>query len=303
MRSMNGNGFLVLSLDLELMWGNTEEWTPNGYGRTHVAHVREVVSRLLPLFDRYQVKATFATVGLVMEDYKADVGEVHISEKDAPLYFAPDVIRQLMDAPNVEIGCQSYSHYVCRGKDFSLERFKEEIRKSVEAAAHYGIQLKSVVFPRNAIQKECLAVCQKYGMTAYRGNARSLFPYRNLLEVYANRASRLIDTYLNISGNNSYALEKGNTPILNIPASRFLRPYSRLLFFLEGLRFRRIRKEMEYAAKHGEVYHLWWHPHNFGADIDKNIAFLEKILKTYQRLHEQYGMESVTMGELAHRSL
>ena len=303
MRSMNGNGFLVLSLDLELMWGNTEEWTPNGYGRTHVAHVREVVNRLLSLFEQYQVRATFATVGVIMEEYKADVAGQHIQEKDAPLYFAPDVIRQLMDAPNVEIGCQTYSHYVCRGKDFSLERFKEEIRKSVEAAAHYGIQLKSVVFPRNAIQKECLAVCQKYGMTAYRGNARSLFPYRNLLEVYANRASRLIDTYLNISGNNSYALEKGDTPILNIPASRFLRPYSRLLFFLEGLRFRRIRKEMEYAAKHGEVYHLWWHPHNFGADIDKNLCFLEKILKTYQRLHEQYGMESVTMGELAHRSL
>ncbi len=303
MRSMNGNGFLVLSLDLELMWGNTEEWTPNGYGRTHVAHVREVVSRLLPLFDRYQVKATFATVGLVMEDYKADVGEVHISEKDAPLYFAPDVIRQLMDAPNVEIGCQTYSHYVCRGKDFSLERFKEEIRKSVEAAAHYGIQLKSFVFPQNAIRRDCMDVCQRHGMTAYRGNPRRYFSSKNLFEAYKNKACRLLDAYLNIGGNTSYQLEKGDKPIRNIPASRFLRPYSRLLFFLEGLRFRRIRKEMEYAAMHGEVYHLWWHPHNFGADIDKNIAFLEKILKTYQRLHEQYGMESVTMGELAHRSL
>jgi hypothetical protein len=97
---------------------------------------------------------------------------------------------------------------------------------------------------------------------------------------------------------NSYPLEYKEAELMNIPASRFLRPYSRRLVFLEGLRFRRIKKEMEYAARHDEVYHLWWHPHNFGANINENFAFLERILKTYQELHERFGMRSMTMFEL-----
>ena len=64
---MMGKGILVISLDFELMWGNIESWTVDGYGKTNVSHVREVVERLLLLFEKYQVKATFATVGLLMQ--------------------------------------------------------------------------------------------------------------------------------------------------------------------------------------------------------------------------------------------
>ena len=90
-------------------------------------------------------------------------------------------------------------------------------------------------------------------------------------------------------------------PLTNIPASRFLRPYSRRLAIFEPLQLRRIKKAMTYAAMHGEVYHLWWHPHNFGRDTEKNIAFLTKILDHFKTLQEKYDMESVTMRTLATR--
>ena len=54
---------------------------------------------------------------------------------------------------------------------------------------------------------------------------------------------------------------------------------------------------MEHAAKHQELYHLWWHPHNFGADMEENLAFLEEVLRHYQYCHQQYGMCSMTMNE------
>ena len=56
---------------------------------------------------------------------------------------------------------------------------------------------------------------------------------------------------------------------------------------------------MSYAAKMGLIYHLWWHPHNFGANQDKNFAFLEKILNHYDDLHLKYNFESHTMTSTA----
>ncbi len=56
---------------------------------------------------------------------------------------------------------------------------------------------------------------------------------------------------------------------------------------------------MTYAARHSLTYHLWWHPHNFGINLEENLAFLEKILKHYQKLSEEYAFRSVSMNQLA----
>jgi hypothetical protein len=60
---------------------------------------------------------------------------------------------------------------------------------------------------------------------------------------------------------------------------------------------------MTHAAKNNLTYHLWWHPHNFGINQDKNFVFLEKILKHYQKLNTQYNFQSVTMSKLAENVL
>ena len=111
---------------------------------------------------------------------------------------------------------------------------------------------------------------------------------------------RLSDSYVNLSGHNTYNKEKlGKEAPYNIPSSRFLRPYNPYLKVFEGLRLKRILKGMEHAAKKGELYHLWWHPHNFGKFQEENLSFLEKILRHYQALSENYGFRSKTMGEIA----
>ena len=38
---------------------------------------------------------------------------------------------------------------------------------------------------------------------------------------------------------------------------------------------------MTTAAKKGEIIHIWWHPHNHGMNIEKNIKQLESLLKTF----------------------
>ena len=56
---------------------------------------------------------------------------------------------------------------------------------------------------------------------------------------------------------------------------------------------------MTRAAKHNEVYHLWWHPHNFANNIDQNFENLETIFKHYQELNKSYNFKSCTMSNLA----
>ena len=53
------------------------------------------------------------------------------------------------------------------------------------------------------------------------------------------------------------------------------------------------------AAIENKVFHLWWHPHNFGSYTAENYAFLKSILQYYSILKKEYGMVSLNMAELA----
>lgn len=109
-----------------------------------------------------------------------------------------------------------------------------------------------------------------------------------------------MDAYVALSSRNCHPPPSltGEFPV-NVPASRFLRPCSHALRALEPLRLRRITTEMNMAAKRGLLYHLWWHPHNFGVEMEYNLAFLRKILDHYRSLNECYGFESINMSEVA----
>lgn len=54
-----------------------------------------------------------------------------------------------------------------------------------------------------------------------------------------------------------------------------------------------------YAARHHEVFHLWWDPHNFGVDTDQNMRFLGQVIEEFERLRRNDGMRSLGMAELA----
>ena len=47
------------------------------------------------------------------------------------------------------------------------------------------------------------------------------------------------------------------------------------------------------------MFHLWWHPHNFGVDLTENMRFLRQILEHVRLLQQQFGMQSLNMREVA----
>lgn len=320
---MNKQGTLVVSLDYELMWGCCEWSTPEAYGKSNVAQVPEVISRMLALFHQYGVHATFATVGMIMLKDKEEA--IRMAPDKRPSYqrvgaspysnnyiqkikpehesmsFAPQQVMALKADSNIEVGTHTYCHYYCWEPGQTIDEFEADMKKAVEAASNLGITLKSVVFPKNQVSDEHLAVCAKYGITSYRGNALKYFDEpKSKFEAVKNRICRLLDAYINVGGMTTIPYDKleRKEGMLNVCASRMLRPYSPKLFFLEGLRLRRIRKEMVYAAKNGEMYHLWWHPHNFGANMEENFRFFENVLQTYKECEDRYGMQSCTMNEI-----
>src|SRR5690606_6289006 len=118
----------------------------------------------------------------------------------------------------------------------------------------------------------------------------------------AMRAARLVDSHVNISGHHCSVRPAPGTPLpVNIPASRFLRPMRARATAraLSRLRIARIRASMTAAAREGRVFHLWWHPHNFGIDLGDNLAQLDAVLSHFASLRARHGFESLSMGELA----
>lgn len=320
-------GILAISLDFELHWGMRDKVRVDGY-KAHVLGVRNVVPALLDLFEVYGIHATWATVGLMfcatreellaslperkpaytnprLSPYLAldDLGE---DERDDPYHYAPSLIRMIASRPHQEVGTHTFSHYYCLEPGQDSEMFKDDLRAALRVAARYGLRLRSLVFPRNQFNPRYLVACREVGITSYRGNPTSwLYQARSEeQEVLLRRGGRLVDAYINLSSHNTHPIrDMGEGVPVNVPASRFLRPWSARLRALESLRLRRIRADVTHAAKTGGMYHLWWHPENFGANPEPNIAFLTHILRHYAEMRERYGMESLNMGELADRVL
>jgi hypothetical protein len=60
---------------------------------------------------------------------------------------------------------------------------------------------------------------------------------------------------------------------------------------------------MRFAAAKNQLFHLWWHPHNFGINLQQNLQFLERILQYYQQLNKKYGFRSSTMTQVVDEEL
>jgi hypothetical protein len=169
----------------------------------------------------------------------------------------------------------------------------------------HNLTPESIVFPRNQVNPEYVAILPEYGITSYRGAPwYCVGKEEPFFSFYIRAATRLLDTYLAIYGHNTYSYEQMRRSMpFNIQSDRMLRPYSRRFRALEPLRLRRILTAMEFAAKKKRVFHLWWHPHNFGVEQERNLAALEHILARYARLRESHGMVSRNMRELSHELL
>lgn len=317
-------GRFVVSLDFELHWGVRAEWSVAEY-RANLLGVRQVVPALLSTFEEFGIHATWATVGMLFfgtrrelldglprsrpafDDPRvsaySDIDQIGDSEQDDPYHYGKSLVQQIAEHRQQEIGSHTFSHYFCLEPGADIASFRDDLEAATNAARPFDITLRSLVFPRNQLDRRFVQTAAAKGMTLYRGS-QSGWLYRagprSSQQTTIRRGLRLVDAYLMLSSHNTYSADELVTgEVVNIPSSRALRPYIPSLRSLEGLRRWRIETDLDYAARNGLVYHLWWHPHNFGVNLNENMAMLRAILRRFAELRERYGMRSVTMSELA----
>lgn len=322
---MKRNGALVVSLDFELFWGVADNRSAREWQST-IENVWNVVPQLLKLFEKYGIHATWATVGGIMAENDEDFIK-HLPEKvsvptmdmlkrnslltnntarfNGNMFFAPKLVNMISNVKGQEIGTHTYTHFYCNHEMNSAEEFKADIEAAKNIAERGNIDYASIVFPRNQVNEECLEVISELGIKNYRGNESKCW-----FDRFAEKSFKLFrlfekaDNYISLESSKIYPYSEIITDkgLFNVKSSRFFKPFTPAYRLFDWMRVRRFKRELKKAARRGEVYHIYWHPHNFANNTERNLKDLESFLKCYKRMKEKHGMLSLNMDEVAEKA-
>ncbi|WP_026452202.1 polysaccharide deacetylase family protein [Aequorivita capsosiphonis] len=313
------NGKFVISLDFELHWGGAEIWDLQQM-KDHFLDARKAIPATLREFEKNGIRATWATVGFLFAKDKEQlmdfspinkpsyvnnklsyynyIEQIGNDEKEDPFHYGTSLIENIIQTNGQELATHTFSHYYCNEEGQTPEQFEADL-KAAQAIAfeNFNIKLESLVFPKNQYNHSYLEIVKRQGIKVIRSNPNVWFwqsSYGKLTPVL-----RAIDTLGPISSSISFNIKdlENQNGVLELPASRFFRPYKEKESRIQKLKIRRIKAEMTYAAKNNRIYHLWWHPHNFGEDLKQNLNQLREIIDHYNFLKETYNFQSNSMSD------
>lgn len=311
-------GTLVISLDFELLWGVFDKVNWNEK-KVYFENTVKVIPKILDLFDKYEISCTWATVGMLFnanwDEWNSNIPKrvpdysnqnlsaykfgKSIQRKDTEdLCFAPQLIKQIIESENQELATHTYSHYYCKEDGQTLDDFDSDIMLSIEIARKFGAETQSLVFPRNQLNSKYLSNCKDLGIQNVRSNPKNWYWAETENNTIQQKIFRTGDAYFGLKDKpyNFSDIEELNQLCVQ-PASRLLRPYSGRTL-LDKFKLKRIINEISYAARSEKIYHLWWHPHNFGENPEQNLKDLESILVHFTKCRNQFGFASHSMESL-----
>ena len=321
-------GIFTISLDFELHWGVFDK-RDRKERQVCYQNTLKLVPQMLKLFSEYEVHVTWATVGSLFvkdedewNDAKPKNQPSYVIEKYSPYrwarenglgkeftwaHFAPEEVKMISDFPGQELGTHTFSHYYCLEQLNGEDAFDADLKVANHLATKLGNQISSLVFPRNQFNPYHLQLCYQNGIRTVRSNTNNWFwsPITNKASL-ARKVFRTGDAYFKMGKTTTYPLSSINIKQeepLQLPASRLLRPWHPKYKVANALALRRSINELQSAAQNQEVYHLWWHPENFGDYPKENMDTLKAILEVYKKCKNKYGMTSWNMGEYADRLL
>ncbi|NUP05117.1 MAG: polysaccharide deacetylase family protein [Polyangiaceae bacterium] len=285
-------GSLCISIDLEGLWGTWDRVTPREATKCGALE-RLVVLRLLELFDRYRVPATWAIVGRLFDASRGFDGL--LGPRDG--WYLPDLVDQIRNRRTAhEIGSHSYGHVYFH--QIEEEAASEDLVRAADLHRRHGLSFDSFVFPRNGVSK--LDALRRAGIRVFRSVDAGI------LKILDDVAPRL------------RPLANLGEKILGLPAPLVLPrvqrdhglvelPSSTLLLGRQGVR-RTIRPSVmrqklvratQRAAEQKKVFHLWFHPSNFYDETDTQLAILESALAEAAALRDKGNFAVLRMGDFA----
>ena len=322
-----GVGKLVISLDLELFWGE-RLFRRLEDCRDELLSARRAVPALLELFSDHRIRGTWAVVGFLFcrsrdellncmparlptyPDHHrspyAHIARIGEDERDDPVHYAPSLVDQIAGCPGQEIACHTFSNFPCRDEHRWRSEFDADLQAAIAVARRRDIILRSLVFPDNRVHRDYLDVCRRRGISAYRGRPPS-WPYqagelegRSMLMRGVRRWVRSADAVVPLTGTRCVARSSGgDDPPVNVPATRRLRPFAgRNRRWLAALQRRRMFAELDSAARNGGIFHLWARVRDFGRGLTAMCRELRRLLERFDAWRRVAKMESVTMHEV-----
>jgi peptidoglycan/xylan/chitin deacetylase (PgdA/CDA1 family) len=305
----NPSPIVVISLDFELRWGVHDKYGLdfNGY-RENLENVPEVVPILLKLFEDRNICATWATVGALgcknWEEYFERAPkppnyanpsfkinhEYADMDPEGHLHFAPELLQKIHETPGQELGTHTFSHIFLRERGMTANDVESDLSAVNKLWKDRGYSPpKSLVFPRN--QHNFLDPILSTSIKIWRGNETPWF-----YECNDSRTNKLFPRGLRLLDSiNPFVRRPCILEESMVRSSLYLR--TNLPKTLWELHFSRIKNELK-VSDPNQIFHLWWHPHNFGADMKQRIARLEKILDIIAEKCEKGLLASKCMKDL-----
>lgn len=287
-------GSVVISIDAELAWGFHDQSEPPW---DRIESARAGWRALLDLLAEFEVPATWAFVGhLLTEDCPGDPPGAPCPcraprwRDRSALRFAPSLVEAVRDAdvPH-ELGSHSFTHP--EFGEIGRDRARTELSRARGAAARYGIDTQSFVFPRNSVGHRDLLAEQ--GFTCYRG----VGPARN-----GSRLRRLAQATVGDWTPPLVTPRVDEYGLVDVPDSLYLfrfegRPRTVVETLREDPVVRFCRNGIDAATREDGVFHCWLHPNNLVADRDRDR--LRAILSYLDDRRDELEVE--TMGQVAAR--
>ncbi len=246
-------GVFCISIDHELLWGRKDLDTKPFISL--VSKERGIISRILYLFKKYRMPATWAVVGKIFE-------------KENPLWYGKDTIKEINKVEYQEIASHSYSHEIFT--DINEKNAEKEIRKN---------KAKSFVFPRNKVAH--LQLLKENGFISFRG------PDKTTHELLIPRIPPVYKPHLKCG-------------LVEIPGSMYFvsgRGFRK--YIPKNLRYLKCKLGIDQAIKMGRVFHIWFHPVDFANDTAKLFSDFEKILKYAAKKRKLGSLKVKNMGQIA----
>jgi peptidoglycan/xylan/chitin deacetylase (PgdA/CDA1 family) len=270
-------GTLCISFDVELLWGrHGGNWLPF---EQRANRVRPVIKKLLQLFKKYEIPATWAMVG-----------HLFYTNDKLPSLYAPDIMQSISRVKDQEIGCHSLFHTDFKSPFCTKERAEMEIKECVRLAKTKKISLKSFVFPYNAVDH--LDILTKYKFTCYRGDDQ--YSVHSPIKKLA-----LLFDLFTPTGSPVYIPQKKNG-LVEIPGSfYFLSARGYRKYIPRGVRYRKAKAGIDRAIKEKKIFHVWTHPIDFTEGSDILLYDFECMMRYASKLRSDGLLQIKNMGQIA----
>jgi peptidoglycan/xylan/chitin deacetylase (PgdA/CDA1 family) len=276
----------VVSIDLELAWGVWDKISNRAIALAEELE-RPIVRRLLDLFERYDIPATWATVGRVFD------GEAAESSRRGKAWSAPETVEWIMRTPGHEVASHGFEHKYF--PELSVNQAHDELGAVKAAHQKLGAPLRSIVYPRNQIAH--VEHLPSAGIKVYRSHDVGLLAIAERGGSHLRQVANLVDKCIPVDLQSAHASPgAGNTVDL---------PSSLLLLSREGVRDwirpswmqARIDAGLRRAQRDQGCFHLWFHPSNFYFKADQQFATLEATLHKVASLRARGTLATKVMAD------